>query len=211
MSAPTSTSPGPSLVLASAFARAGALGAVILFAACQGPSGSDAASDEPSATDAIVSRIVRTAAEDLIVEQTVFVDAPVAQVWAAYTTEAGWQAWAAPVVEIDLRAGGTIRTNYAPGAAIGDPGTNTLHILNLVPERVLTLQAELDQNWPEVMQQDAGRLMNLVLFEALAPERTKITSYGLGYRDSPEYDALMSFFVPANEGLYAGLKQYLED
>jgi uncharacterized protein YndB with AHSA1/START domain len=186
---------------------AAALGLALLASACRSP----LPPEDRAATDAIVSRIVRTAAEDLVVEQTVFVDAPIADVWAAYTTEAGWQAWAAPVVEIDLRAGGTIRTNYTRGAAIGDPGTNTLHILNLVPERVLTLQAELDQNWPEVMQQDAGRLMNLVLFEPLAPERTKITSYGLGYRDSPEYDALMGFFVPANEALYAGLKQYLED
>ncbi len=115
------------------------------------------------------------------------------------------------MAKIDLRAGGTIRTHYTPGARIGDPGTNVLHILNYVPQRVLTLRAELAANWPEVMKEDAGNLMNVVVFEPVAANRTHITSNGVGYRNTPAYENLLKFFIPANEGLYRKLKNFLED
>ena len=159
---------------------------------------------------AVESRVETTAADELILAQEVHVEAPIADVWAAYTTSAGWMAWAAPVAEVDLRAGGTIRTHYEPDARIGDPGTNTLHILNYVPERVLTLQAELSERWPAVMQADAEHLMNVVLFDDLGAEGTRIRSYGVGYRADPAYDELMAFFVPANERLFEALKVHLE-
>ena len=109
---------------------------LLLLTACQ-VSGNGAG--DPSEIP-IQSRIIKTESEDLILVQEVVVEASVQRLWAAYTTEEGWRAWAAPAVEIDLRAGGTIRTHYGPEASVGDPGTNTLHILNYVPERVLTLQ-----------------------------------------------------------------------
>ena len=179
---------------------------LLLLAACQvnGPRASDP-SEAP-----IQSRIIRTQAEDLVLLQEVVVEASVQRVWEAYTTEEGWRAWASPAVEIDLRAGGTIRTHYGPEASVGDPGTNTLHILNYVPERLLTLQAEVEERWPEVMKEDAGNLMNVIVFEPLSSNHSRILSYGVGYRDSEAYDELMAFFIPANEELFQVLKDYLE-
>ena len=163
---------------------------------------------DPGST--IQSRVVPTDAGNLVLIQEVEIRAPVSEVWAAYTTEEGWSAWAAPVVEIDLRPGGAIRTNYDPDAGIGDEGTNTLRILNYVPQRLLTLQAELDPNWPEVMKADAEHLMNVIVFESLDDERTRILSYGVGYRSTPEMSELLEFFIPANEGLFEALQAYLE-
>ncbi len=161
--------------------------------------------------EAIRSRLITTAADELVLVQEVVVEAAVGEVWKAYATAEGWMAWSAPVAQVDLRAGGTIRTHYVAGAAIGDPGTNVLNIVNYVPERVLTLRAELNDRWPEVMRQDEGRLMNVIVFESLGDERTRILSYGVGYRDLPAYQDLMEFFIPANEGLFRKLKAYLED
>ena len=157
------------------------------------------------------SRIIRTSAGERILIQEITIEAPRAAVWESYGTADGWMAWAAPLAEVDLRAGGTIRTHYTPGASIGDPGTNVLHIVNYVPERVLTLQAEVQQNWPDIMKEDAENLMNVVVFEAQGANRTRVMSYGVGYRDTPAYEELLAFFVPANEGLYMNLKAYLED
>lgn len=167
--------------------------------------------DTPAPTEEpIHSHLVRTEVDDLILVQEVVVEAPVAEVWAAYTTEDGWRAWASPAVAIDLRAGGTIRTHYGPDARVGDPGTNTLHIVNYVPERVLTLRADVEERWPDVMKEDADNLMNVIVFESPTPNRTRILSYGVGYRDTEAYAELMAFFVPANEGLFQGLKDTLE-
>ncbi len=158
----------------------------------------------------ISSRVIKTTANERVLIQEVWIDAPVAKVWNAYVTDEGWTGWASPVAKVDLRVGGTIRTHYTPDARIGDPGTNVLHIINYVPERVLTLQAELQANWPEILKEDAENLMNIVVFEPVGKKRTRILSYGVGYRNTPAYENLLKFFIPANERLYRKLKAYLE-
>ena len=163
-----------------------------------------------AASTPIVSEIIDMDAGDRVVLQTVEVEAPIDEVWKAYSTSEGWMGWAAPVAEVDLKVGGRILTNYTPGAKIGDPGTNTLYIRSYVPERLLVLQAELSDNWPEIMKEDADNLMNVIVFEDRVEGRTRILSYGVGYRALPAYDDLLEFFVPANEGLYGKLKARLE-
>ena len=157
-----------------------------------------------------LSEIVKTDAGELVLVQTITIEAPVSDVWKAYTTSDGWMAWAAPKALVDLRAGGTIKTHYGPGAKIGDPGTNVLHIVNYVPERILTLRAALSDRWPAVMKEDNGKLMNVIVFESIDDKRTRVQSFGVGYRDLPAYEELMKFFVPANEELLRKLKKYLE-
>jgi len=159
----------------------------------------------------IRSEVLKTEAGELVLVQEVVIEAAVSDVWKAYTTVDGWMAWASPLVEIDLRAGGTIRTHYGQDAKIGDEGTNTLYIVNYVPERLLTLRAELSARWPDIMREDDGKLMNVIVFESAGEKRTRIFSYGVGYRDLPAYEELMNFFIPANEGLFLKLKEYLEN
>lgn len=154
------------------------------------------------------SQVSKTDANELVLIQEVSFEAPIEEVWRAYTTAEGWTAWASPKAEVDLRVGGTILTAYQ--GEIGGSNTNTLHIVNYVPERLLTLRAELSKNWPEIMQEDAERLSNVILFDEIANGVTRIESYGIGYSDAPEYDQLMSFFIKANEGLYQNLRAYLE-
>ena len=43
--------------------------------------------------------------ERLLVED-ILIEAPLAEVWSAYTTEEGYTKWAAPKARIDLRVGG---------------------------------------------------------------------------------------------------------
>ncbi len=164
----------------------------------------------PGGSDPISSRILETAVGERVLAQEIRIQAPVAEVWDCYVTEEGWTAWASPVAQVDLRCGGTIRTHYRADAEIGDPGTNVLHIVNYVPQKVLTLRAELQDNWPEVMKQDEGHLMNVIVFEP-AGENTVLRSYGVGYRDGAAYQGLLGFFRSANEGLYRKLIAYAED
>ena len=82
--------------------------------------------------------------------------------------------------------------------------------MNYVPERLLTLQAELNEGWPDIMKEDAEHLMNVIVFEPTGEQSTRILSYGVGYRDLEAYLELMDFFIPANEGLFELLKAHLE-
>ncbi len=164
--------------------------------------------DQPTRVKEATSQVSKTDANELVLIQEVSFEAPIEDVWRAYTTAAGWTAWASPKAQVDLRVGGTILTAYQ--GEIGDSSTNTPHIVNYVPERLLTLRAELSSSWPEIMQEDAERLSNVILFDEIADGVTRIQSYGIGYTDAPEYDQLMGFFIKANEGLYQNLRAYLE-
>ena len=164
--------------------------------------------DSLNASNGPSSEVIETDAGELVLIQEVSISAAVEDVWKAYTTAEGWTAWASPKAEIDLRVGGMIRTAYQ--GEIGGSNTNTLHIVNYVPEKLLTLRAELSRNWPEIMQEDADRLSNVILFSETEGGFTRIQSFGIGYTDAPEYDQLMGFFIKANEGLYENLRAYLE-
>jgi len=159
---------------------------------------------------AVKSEIIKTSAGELILYQSVKINAPVSKVWAAYTTSVGYSSWAASKANIDLRVGGTIKSIYSDDKSIGEEGTITLNIINYVPEKVLTLRAELSSKWPKFMQEDADNLMNIIVFESIGEKQTLINSYGSGYRDIPEYLEIIKFFIPANEFLLNKLKTQLE-
>ena len=183
--------------------------ALVLAGLClAGCDSATTAGDSPSVTGNPSSEVIETTSGELVLIQEVSISAPVEEVWKAYTTSDGWTGWAAPKAEIDLRVGGRIRTAYE--GEIGGENTNTLQIVNYVPNRLLTLRADVSENWPDIMKKDADRLSNVVLFESTGPDTTQIQSFGIGYTNAPEYEQLMSFFIRANEGLYENLKAYLE-
>ncbi len=159
----------------------------------------------------VTSSVDSSQSDNVILKQEMIVDATLPAVWAAYTTEVGWKNWAAPLVEIDFRIGGTILSNYNADASIGDPGTNTLRIVNYVHHSLITLQADISANWPEFMKADAERMYNVILFKELPGNGCKIVSYGIGYRNNDKYRSLLGFFIQANEKVMKKLKRYLEE
>ena len=158
----------------------------------------------------VTSTIDSSSAPELVLIQTLEVNASLSKVWDAYTTKSGWESCAAPLAEVDLKVNGTIKTNYNSEGVIGDETTNTLFIINYVPYKILTLQAELTDNFPEFMKADAVDFYNVIYFKDLGNKRTKIESYGIGYKNTPKYIELMNYFIPANEGLLEKLITVLE-
>ena len=156
------------------------------------------------------NRIDTTATGTLILVEEVLLDAPLASVWDAYTTEEAWTKWATPLVEMDFKINGTIKTNYNIEGTIGDSTTNTLYVVNYVPHKLITMQADINKNWPEFMKKDQKDMYNVILFEALTPSRTKLTSYGMGYKNNEKYQELMKFFIKGNAWTYNKLREYLE-
>lgn len=166
--------------------------------------------DKTSLEKRIFSRVDSTSIEALVLIQEFNVNVSVDSVWNAYTTKKGWERWATALAEVKLKNGGLIRTNYNKNGKIGDSTTIILHIKNYVPKKLITLQAELTNNFPEFMKEDEKDLYNLVYFEAISPNITKITSYGIGYKNNPKYKSLMKFFIKGNTMSYVNLISYLE-
>jgi len=158
----------------------------------------------------VVTKIDSTKTPELVLIQELTLKAPIDSVWNAYTTKKGWENWAVPLAEVDLKVGGYIKTNYNEQGKIGDTTTIVTHIINYVPKRLLTLQAEITDNFPEFMKDDAKDFFNVIYFDELENGHTNIKSFGIGYKNNPKYLSLMNYFIPANEKLLMNLILYLE-
>ena len=158
----------------------------------------------------VISYIDSTASPELVLIQELKVNAPLEDVWTAYTTKEGWEKWAVPLAEVDLRVGGYIRSNYNAEGVIGDSTTIVTHIINYVPNKLITLQAELSDNFPQFMKEDAKDLYNVIYLDELENGETQIKSFGIGYKNNPKYMSLMKFFIQGNEKTLMQLVTYLE-
>lgn len=159
----------------------------------------------------VISKIDSTKTPELVLIQELTVKAPIDSVWNAYTTKRGWENWAVPLAEVHLKVGGYIKTNYNEQGKIGDSTTIVTHIINYVPKRLLTLQAEIADNFPEFMKDDAKDFYNVIYFDELENGHTNIKSFGIGYKNNPKYLSLMDYFIPANEKTLMNLIAYLEN
>lgn len=136
-------------------------------------------------------------------ERVVFVaelEAGIDEVWDAFTTNEGLRMWMAPLVEIDLAVGGTIRSSYDPGGTLGDDGTITNTILAYDPKRMLALKAT---GYPDgfPFAEAAKATWSVFYFEEVSPTTTAITIVGLGYTASEDSRKMRDFFEPANAEL----------
>ena len=158
----------------------------------------------------IVSTIDSTKTRELVLIQEFTVKSTIDAVLKAYTTKEGWENWAVPLAEVDLKVGGFIKTNYNKEGKIGDSTTIVTHIINYVPKRLITLQAQITDNFPEFMKEDAKDFYNVIYFDEFESGVTNVKSFGIGYKNNPKYLSLMNYFISANEKTLLNLIAYLE-
>ncbi len=100
---------------------------------------------------------------ELTLTQSIIINTSVDKVWKSYTEPEEWKKWVTPVVEMDFKINGTIKSHYDSTATIGDKGTIVNHILNYIPYRQITMQAELNENFPEFMVGEEKNLYSIVI------------------------------------------------
>ena len=174
-------------------------------------SAQEKAAQNATANDSrITSTIMTEANGDIFLVQEMTVKAPIEKAWNAFATTEGWTSWSVPVGKVDMKIGGTIKSNYRTDGKLTDKDTITLHIINYVPQRAVTLQAELGPHFPEILKSREKQMYNLITFSPIDSNNTKINSYGIGYKDSPELQKMLQFFVKGNEQSYEKLIKHLE-
>ena len=158
----------------------------------------------------VISKIDSTRTPELVLIQEFKVKSPIDAVWNAYTTKKGYESWAVPLAEVHLKVGGFIKSNYNSQGKIGDSTTIVTHIINYVPKTLITLQAEITDNFPEFMKKEAKDFYNIIYFDELENGYTSVRSFGIGYKNNPKYLSLMNYFIPANEKILLNLITLLE-
>lgn len=141
---------------------------------------------------------IRAAAADLppVVTEGV-VPAPREAVWQAWTTSEGLRAWLAPHVEIDLRLGGLMRSNYNPAGALGDPGTIENRVLAYEPQRMLAIQvARAPERFP--FPNAIRAMWTVIHLDDADGGHTRLRIVGMGFTDDDESTRMRAFFERGN-------------
>ncbi len=170
-----------------------------------GFTGVTAASANPVMDTSYVS-----AGGERVLEQSIVINAPLGEVWDAFTTTAGFRSWAAPVASVDFRLGGIIEAAYDRNGQIGAPGNIKNEIVAYVPHRMLAIRnVQAPPNTPF----DAAtfqKIHTVNLFEPLTATRTRVTVTQPGFSSGAAYEGVYKFFAAGNRWSLEQLKKSLE-
>jgi uncharacterized protein YndB with AHSA1/START domain len=108
---------------------------------------------------------------------TAVVEAPVSEVWKAWTTSEGIKSWMVAEGEVDLRIGGALRTSYTKGS---DPK-------NTQSPATFPFKKAMADAW------------TVIYLEPVSPSQTKVTCRMLGYTQDPESVSMRKFFDRGNQ------------
>ena len=148
-------------------------------------------------------------AEQRVLRHEMVIPAPVSEVWKAFTTSEGVRQWMAPVADVDLKLGGSIRTNYKADSKPGDPGTIVHRILSYEPERMISTQFTAPEG-ASGPARTAQAVWWVARMEPLPDGNTRLTYTGIGWGEGPEWDAAYQFFDRGNARTLEQLVNYLE-
>jgi uncharacterized protein YndB with AHSA1/START domain len=138
-----------------------------------------------------------SAAQEPIVTEAV-INAPVAEVWKAFTTKGGMESWMVAKTDIDLRPGGLWRTSYNKDSNLSDDTAIQHTILAYDPGRMLASRTiKPPKNFP--FPNAIVKTWTVVYFEPLGDSRTKVTAHMLGFGDDDESQKMRSFFETGNK------------
>jgi uncharacterized protein YndB with AHSA1/START domain len=130
-------------------------------------------------------------AGDRILRGEVRLEAPVADVWTAWTTEEGLETFFAPGAHVDLRVDGLYEIFFNPSAPPGQRGGDGMRLLVVEPHKRLafTWSAPPDQVYAR-----GQRTVVTLDFAEAGEGRTRLRLTHWGWGEGPEWDRAYDYF-----------------
>lgn len=132
-----------------------------------------------------------------------------AQVWAAFTTDAGIHGWVAPVAHVTPGNDGLLEASYLPTSKIGDPENIRNRIVVYVPDRMIVFHNEHAPKNGPFKQEAIDKIRTIVEIEDLGGGTTRITESGVGYGEGPDFDSMYEHFRSGNAEEFGALADAL--
>jgi hypothetical protein len=129
------------------------------------------------------------------------------ETWKLFTTDAQLIKWIAPVAHIELKTGGYILTNYDKTKSLSDSSSIKLDIINYIEQELLTFKVDLNENFSKSVQDKDENLQEIIQFEYIGPQKTKIISSMIGWGEGEEWTKTYDFFVRGNIWTYEELRK----
>lgn len=132
--------------------------------------------------------------EKRVIQKSVVVEAPVGEIWRAFTTVEGVMAFFAPEAWVELAIGGPYELYFSPEAPAGSRGGEGLRILSYLPQEMLSFE----WNAPPHLGQVRGERTWVVLqFEPMAAMETRVKLTHLGWGEGAAWDQAFAYFQRA--------------
>jgi len=139
---------------------------------------------------------------DRFIRKEVVVDAPVDDVWRAWTTEEGVR-FIAEGARIDLVAGGPYEWYFSMDAPEGSRGGEGNTVLTVDPPRFLAFEWNAPPSYPEVRKQ---RHQVLVQLEPAGDGQTRVVLTSLGFGTGQQWRDVHAYFENAWDTVLGRLK-----
>ena len=137
-----------------------------------------------------------------VLQLSIVVPVNIREAWTLFTTDTGLKRWIAPVAKIDMRTGGSIRTNYDRNKTIDDTTSIKLDIINYIEYEMLTLKVNLNNSFPPQAKKEDKNLQEILQFVKLHDGKTQIISTMVGFGHGSHWDKTYNFFLKGNEWTY---------
>lgn len=143
---------------------------------------------------AVAGLALPAAAGERVLHAELTLDAPVEDVWKAWTTEAGVTSFFGPAAHIEPRVDGLYEVFFNPGAEPGLRGAEGLRILVFEPPSRLSFTWNAPPDQPYVRAQRT--IVAVELFPA-SPGHTRLVFTHSGWGAGPEWDRAYRYFDKA--------------
>lgn len=132
-------------------------------------------------------------ADDRAITKTVRIDAPVAEVWAAWTTSAGLKSFLGIDSTIELRRGGKYEFYFGPPEAAPNRGSEGCTVLSYLPQRMLSFTWNAPPSIPAIRALGPSTFV-VIEFAAAGDRATNVQLNHLGWREGAEWDQAYTYF-----------------
>ena len=129
--------------------------------------------------------------QERVIKGDVVVNAPLDQVWNAWTTSEGAETFFAPKCNIDPKPGGRYEMLFDLNAEPGDQGGEGMIVIAIQPQRMLAFTWNAPPHLSNVRNQMTHVIIRLY---ALSPEQTKVTLWHDGWGGEEEWDSAFEYF-----------------
>jgi len=131
---------------------------------------------------------------DRVIQGEVTLDAPVGEVWAAWTTPRGIRSFLAPDCNIELRVDGPFEMFFLPDGEPGKRGGEGVRFLAIQPEKMLSFTWNAPPHLPEARNQWTHVVLR---FHEAEGGRTRLTLRHDGWGEGGQWDEAFSYFERA--------------
>jgi uncharacterized protein YndB with AHSA1/START domain len=143
-------------------------------------------------------RMLELATADQPLVTSGVVDAPVKEVWRAWTEAKEIKKWMVAEAEFELKIGGKMKTAYAAGTDLNGPNAIENTVIAYDPERMLTIKvSKAPEGFP--FKEAIAKCWTVIYFHPVDGNKTQVVVRMLGYDHTEDSQKMKGHFKAGNQ------------